>query len=312
MNSLILRSGAKMPSIGFGTFVGGKNSADAYKATICALESGYRHIDTAQFYGTEKHVGKAIKDSGIPREEIFVNSKIYNTCYNPNLVPLQLEQSLEALQMDYLDSWLMHTPWAFVPEFDDKPSSRFAKGEDKLPFENEKYDMLVTWNTICDQVKKGYVRDPGVSNFSVRQVDYLIREGKLKPSVNQVECHPYLNNEALIQHHQARGVMVTGYAPLGGPGETTVADGYTLLENPTVIAIGEKYGKSAGQILIKFQVQRKIAVIPKSVTPSRIASNMDVFDFELESEDMDKLMALNGPHRAYNFPRAVNTKHYPF
>lgn len=303
-----------MPSIGFGTFVGGKNTPDAYKATLCALESGYRHIDTAQVYGTEVYVGKAIKDSGIPRSEIFINTKIYNTCYEPKLVKLQLEKSLEDLQSDYVDSWLMHTPWSFISQFPDKPTSRFARDENKLPFENPEYDMLTTWNTICECVEKGYVREPGVSNFSIPQVNYLFNSGNRKPSVNQVECHPYLNNSDLIKQHKSRGIMVTGYAPLGGPGDTTKVNGFTLLENPTVIQIAKKYGKSTGQILIKFQVQRGIAVVPKSVTPSRIASNIDVFDFELADEDMTLIESLDAGARAYTFDRAkeIKSKHYPF
>ena len=140
-----------MPALGFGTFIGGKSAPDAYQATLTALQSGYRHIDTAQMYGTEKYVGQAIKDSGIPRDEIFLNSKIYNTCYSPELVPLALEKTLELLQTDYLDSWLMHTPWAFEPKDRTKALPKWAVDENKKPFENEDYDMLETWNVVCQQ-----------------------------------------------------------------------------------------------------------------------------------------------------------------
>ena len=218
------------------------------KATLVALDAGYRHIDTAQMYGTEKYVGQAIKDSGIKRSEIFLNSKIYNTCYAPNLVKECLEKTLErkldlahksfrkvtffeikkskiVLQTDYLDSWLMHTPWAFVPKDPTKAKAAWAVDENKKPIENKQYDMLETWNAIAKQERfssvslriyflknmsskteksmKGLVRDPGVSNFSNSQVDYLIKNSSyMKPSINQVECHPYLNQSELIRFNR--------------------------------------------------------------------------------------------------------------
>jgi len=298
-----------MPLIGFGTFTGSKNREDAYSATLHALKVGYRHIDTAQLYGTEKFVGKAIKDSGVPREEIFLNTKIYNSCYSPKLVKLQLEKSLENLGVDYLDSWLMHTPWAYLPEFPDKPASRFALNpETKQPMENKEYDLLETWNVISSLVKEGYVRDAGVSNFSPDLVDFLLENGDIKPSVNQVEAHPYLTNEELRKHHERVGVAMTAYGPLGGPGETSKVNGYTLLDHPLVQKVAQKYKKSPGQILLKFQVQRGVATIPKSVTPARIESNIDIFDFEIAKSDLADLMSLNGPHRAYKFDRAAAAK----
>lgn len=316
MNSIILRSGARMPIIGFGTFTGMKTiqQENAYKATLSAIEAGYRHIDTAQFYGTEKYVGQAIKDSGLPRNEIFINTKLYNSCYSPKLVEMQLEKSLEDLQVDYLDSWLMHTPWSFVPKDPEVPSAKQKTDENRLPIENLDYDLLETWNVISSFSKKGYARDIGVSNFNEELVDLLVDNGDVLPSVNQVEAHPYFNNEKLRIHCSKRGVAMTAYGPLGGPGETSKVNGYTLLNNPTVNAIAEKYNKGPGQIILKFQAQRGVAAIPKSVTPSRIAANIDLFDFDLTNEDLNDLLALDGPHnRAYAFDRAakVGPKHGP-
>jgi len=305
MNSIILRSGAKMPIIGFGTFTGSKNTQDAYQAVLHALDAGYRHIDTAQLYGTEKFVGKAIQDSPVPRSEVFINTKIYNSCYSPKLVKMQLEKSLENLQVDYLDSWLMHTPWAFEPLHADKPSPRFKPDENRKPIEQKSYDLLETWNTMAALCKQGLIKDIGVSNFNAELVDLLIEQGDVAPSINQVEAHPYLNNEELRKHHNERGVAMTAYGPLGGPGETSKVNGYTLLEHPLVRHLAQKYNKSEGQILLKFQVQRNVATIPKSVTPSRIQANIDIFDFEISENDINDLLQLNGPHRAYTFDRAL-------
>nr|XP_008519800.1 PREDICTED: alcohol dehydrogenase [NADP(+)] [Equus przewalskii] len=274
---VLLHTGQKMPLIGLGTW---KSEPGQVQAAIkYALSVGYRHIDCAAVYGNETEIGEALKENvgpgkAVPREELFVTSK--------------LRKTLADLQLEYLDLYLMHWPFAF--EQGDNPFPKNADGT--VRYDSTHYKE--TWKAMETLVAKGLVRALGLSNFNSRQIDDVLSVASVRPAVLQVECHPYLAQNELIAHCQARGLEVTAYSPLGSsdrawrdPNEPV------LLEEPVVLALAEKYGRSPAQILLRWQVQRKVICIPKSVTPSRILQNIQVFDFTFSPEEMKQLDALN-------------------
>jgi 2,5-diketo-D-gluconate reductase A len=253
-DTVSLSSGGAMPLLGFGTWQ--ITGDEAVTATATALEAGYRHLDTATVYRNEAEVGRGLRDSGVPRGEVFVTTKC-----RPNLVGRErqtIEQSLEALDVDQVDLWLIHAP------------PRSAR------------DRTSMWEAFVQARQEGLVKDIGVSNFSLDQIDELVEETGVKPAVNQIEWSPLLFDAAVLEGHRSREVVLEGYSGLRGG----------TLTDPTIGKVAERLGRTPAQVIVRWHLQHRTVVIPKSSKPDRIRSNAEVDDFEISEEDMAALDAL--------------------
>ncbi|KAH8087158.1 Aldo/keto reductase [Cristinia sonorae] len=258
-----LNTGAEMPTLGLGTWKSGPNEVG--NAVEVALKNGYRHIDTATAYGNESEVGAGIKASGVPREEIFLVTKLTNSDHKN--VPQALENSLKALDTPYLDLWLMHWPAPSFP--DNKP--------------DKSHNWIDTWKAMEAVYKANpdKVKAIGVSNVSIDFFEILLKEATVIPAVNQVELHPSCFQEDLVSYCREKGIVLTAYSALG-------SDASPLLTNPVVEKIAKKYDVSTANVLLSVQANRPgVTVLAKSVTPSRIIANLKIVD--LTEEDIKEL-----------------------
>lgn len=253
-----LNDGVEIPVYGFGTF---QIPADGstYKAVREALDLGIRHIDTAVAYFNEQEVGQAIRESGIPREEIFLTSKLWLQDYGYEPAKKAIDTSLRKLGLDYMDLYLIHQPYGDVPG---------------------------AWKAMEDAKKEGKIRSIGVSNMTPKIWDSFIPQFDTKPSVNQVEFNPYFQQKEIRELMKETDTLLEAWGPLG-------QGNAKLLSDPVITEIAASHGKNAGQTVLRFEVQEGIIVFPKSTKPERIKSNMDIFDFELTAEEMDRMRALD-------------------
>lgn len=258
MEMITLNDGNKIPAVGFGVFLV-PNDGPAYEAVSQALKAGYRHIDTAAAYFNESDVGKAMKDSGIPREEIFITSKLWLQDYGYEAARKGLETSLEKLGLDYVDLYLLHQPYG---------------------------DVAGAWKALEEAKKEGRIKSIGVSNMTPTIWKEFVPQFDTMPAVNQVECNPFFQQRELRALLDEADVKIEAYQPLGH------GDG-ALLSHPVIVKLAEKYGKNPGQIILRSEIQEGLIVLPKSTNPERIAGNIDIFDFELEDSEMEEIRALD-------------------
>eukprot|EP00043_Microstomoeca_roanoka_P025659 m.9366 g.9366 ORF g.9366 m.9366 type:complete len:334 (-) comp5715_c0_seq1:169-1170(-) len=305
----ILRSGAKFPQVGLGTW---KAEAGVVGAAVkAALESGYRHIDCACDYGNEVEVGKGIRDAidaGVcKREDVFVTSKLWNTYHRKEHVRAACERTLRDLGLDYIDLYLIHFPISlkFVPFEKRYPPEWFHDPEAPNPrMELDPVPLSETWAAMEELVDAGLVRDIGVSNFNCQLLADLLSYARIKPSVNQVELHPYLTQEFLVRFCKQNDVVVTGYSPFGALSYISLGAAKpeeNLLNEEILAMMGERYNKSPAQIALRWAVQRGYTIVPKASNPGRIKENIEIFDFELTEEEMDHISGLNR-NRRFNDP----------
>ena len=270
MNNLKLNNGVSMPQLGFGVWQ--VPDAEATPAVAEALKAGYRSIDTAAIYGNEGGVGEAI--AGFDREELFITTKLWNADQGYDSTLRAFDESLKKLKLDTLDLYLIHWP---------TPAR----------------DLYVdTWKAFAELQKEGRVRAIGVSNFQPAHLRRLIDETGVVPAVNQVELHPYLQQGELREFHAQHGILTEAWSPLGQGGE--------LLSDPVVAKIALAHGRSAAQVVLRWHLQIGNIVIPKSVTPSRIRENIDVFDFELATAEIEALSTLDRGGRIGPNPDTFN------
>lgn len=283
-----LSSGASIPALGLGTWQ--MQGEDAEYAVRAALEIGYRHIDCARAYGNEAQIGRALAASRarLRRDELWITSKLWNDSHRPEDVRPALERSLADLQLDILDLYLMHWPVAQRAEV-----SWPESGEDFVSL--EELPLAETWGAMQRCVDAGLARHIGVSNFSASRVDALITTSGITPCVNQVEIHPYLQQSALLAHCAAAGIAVTAYSSLGSKGRSANAAtdaAPDLFEHEVILAIAERHGASAAQILLAWGMARGLAVIPKSTKRARLEENYAAADIELTAGDLTEIASL--------------------
>lgn len=257
MEEVALNNGKKMPLLGYGVFQ--VNNEDAYRCVKDALEVGYRLIDTAAAYGNEEEVGKAIRDSGIPRSEIFVTTKIWMSDFGDEKTELALEKALKKLDIGYIDLVILHQAYA---------------------------DYYGAYRALEKFYKAGKIKAIGVSNFYPERLLDLYLNMEVKPMVNQVECHPFYQKEFDINEMKKLGVVPMAWGPLA-------EGGHDIFNNSILVKIGKKYGKTAAQVALRWNMDRGVIVIPKSTHKERMEQNFDILDFKLSEEEMNEIKKLD-------------------
>ncbi|HLF90081.1 MAG TPA: aldo/keto reductase [Anaerolineales bacterium] len=258
-STIPLNNGNTIPQIGFGTSP--LNDRDVLPAVIAALEAGYRHIDTAHKYNNERGVGQGIRDSGIPREDLFVTTKLDGQFQGDDRAIGGLEESLRRLGMDYIDLLLIHWP---LPQRD---------------------QYVSTWKTFENFLTAGKTRSIGLSNFKPAHIEKLLAETSVRPAVNQIQLNPRITRPEQRAYNSEKGIVTEAWSPLGAGNE--------LLQDPTLKAMAAKYGKSPAQVVLRWHIELGIVAIPRSANPRRIAENIDVFDFALTEAEISSISALD-------------------
>ena len=258
--NITLNDGNSIPQFGFGTFqIEPENTKEAVGE---ALKVGYRHIDTAQMYGNEKEVGEAIAASNLERSEVFVTSKLNNTNHRPDDARRSFDETLSRLGFEEVDLFLIHWP---LPMYYDG-------------------DFVSTWKTLEEFKDQGRARSIGVSNFQPHHIDRLLAETDTVPAINQIEGHPYFTNDAVRAYDRQHGIATEMWAPIAKA---------EIFDDPVIQDVAEKVGKTPAQVVLRWHIQRGDIVFPKTVTPSRMRENIDLFDFELASSDVDRIASLD-------------------
>ncbi|WP_062104378.1 aldo/keto reductase [Bacillus niameyensis] len=274
MNYITLNNGIRVPQLGLGVWK--VPNEEAEKAVVQALETGYRLIDTAKIYGNEVGVGEALAKCDVSREELFITTKVWNSDQGYESTLKAFDESLEKLGLDYVDLYLIHWP---TPQYD---------------------SYVETYKALEKLYKDGRTKAIGVCNFEIEHLERIMKECEIKPSVNQVECHPYLQQKELKKFCKEHGIYLEAYSPL--------MNGTKVLEDPVIKEIAEQHGKTPAQVILRWHLQTDVIVIPKTVTASRMEENLAVFDFELSDVDMDKIAALDRGERHNADPNEMNVR----
>jgi 2,5-diketo-D-gluconate reductase A len=267
---LTLNTGNTIPQLGLGVFKI-DDDAECERVVLDALELGYRHIDTAMIYRNEAAVGRALAQSGIPRDELFVTTKVWNSDQGKDEAPAALATSLDLLGLDYVDLYLIHWPAPLRGRY------------------------VETWLALEDLAAQGLIKAIGVSNFEPEHLEDILEAGSVVPAINQVELHPAFQQRTVRAFGEERGILTEAWGPLG-------QGKYELAELPGLNDLAKKHGKSIQQIVLRWHIQEGVIVFPKSVRKERLAENLDVFDFELDSDDMAAMVAMDSGRRVGTHP----------
>jgi 2,5-diketo-D-gluconate reductase A len=270
--SLTLNNGVTIPQLGFGTFQ--IKPQDTREAVLAALETGYRHIDTAEMYANEKEVGQGVRDSGVPRTEVFVTSKLNNGYHAYGDALSAFARTMDDLDLEYLDLFLIHWPLPRVGDF------------------------VETWRAMEEIYRSGRVKAIGVSNFQAHHLDRLFQETEVVPAVNQIEIHPYLTQDDLRAFGAAHGITTEAWSP--------IAQG-KVLGDPVITAVARRVDRTPAQVTLRWHIQRGDIIFPKSVSRARMEENFRLFDFELSAEDMAAITALDRGERTGPDPDTNNS-----
>ncbi|MBX6689232.1 aldo/keto reductase [Pseudomonas sp. USTB-Z] len=257
-----LSDAQRIPQVGLGVWQA--SNEDARAAVRVALEEGYRHVDTASIYGNEEGVGEGLRDAGTPREQVFVTTKIWNDAHGLDTATAALEASLKRLKVDYVDLLLIHWP---------------------APSQN---NYVETWRALIEAKRTGKARSIGVSNFNQDHLQRLVDDTGVAPVLNQIELHPFMQQTELRHTHQQIGIATQSWSPLGQG---------TALSSPVILDIARKHDRTAAQVIIRWHLELGLIAIPKSITPSRIQENFNVFDFALDAADLIAIAALDSGGR---------------
>lgn len=274
MENYILSNGVQIPKIGFGTWQI-PDGTEVYNSVSHALKVGYTHVDTAQIYRNEEGVGRAIADSELAREKIFLTTKIWNDKHDYELAKASIDESLEKLSVDYVDLLLIHWP---------NPIALREKDAWKA-------GNAGAWKAMEEAYRAGKVRAIGVSNFMIHHLEALFETAEIKPHVNQVLLAPGCPQEELVSFCRQHAILLEAYSPLGTG---------SIFNNPLVQELAQKYGKSIAQIALRWSLQKGFLPLPKSVTPNNIEANLQIFDFELSAEDVARLDKVEGVNQQKN------------
>jgi 2,5-diketo-D-gluconate reductase A len=269
--TITLNNGVEIPQLGFGVFQ--IPAKETKQATLTALEVGYRHIDTAEMYGNEKEVGEAVRESGIDRADVFVTSKLNNGFHAHDDAMKAFDESLDALQFEYVDLVLIHWPLPKVG------------------------DYVETWRAMEEMYRSGRAKSIGVSNFQAHHLRRLHEETDIGPAVNQIEIHPYLTQDDLRAFNAEHGIATEAWSP--------IAQG-NVLDDPVIVRIAKAHDRSPAQVTLRWHIQRGDIVFPKSVTPSRVKENFELFDFELTEAEVSDITLLNRDERTGPNPDEFN------
>ncbi|CAL1283595.1 unnamed protein product [Larinioides sclopetarius] len=299
--TVLLSSGYTMPIVGLGMFLT-RNENELDTAVTAAIETGYRHFDTAFAYTNEHFLGRTLKramenDKRLTRKDLFITTKLPPNGMDPKDVQYFFRKSLKDLQLDYIDLYLIHFPVAARRSEDDYA---IFPTKDNGEFDSRDIDPLDTWKVLEKLVDQGLVRSIGLSNFNSEQIRRIYDNARIKPAVLQVECHAYLPQFELHELCKELKIALTAYSPIGAPGQQRDKE-LALISDPTLTPLCQKYGKSPAQILLRYLTIRDIIVIPKSTNPKRLQENIQIFDFSLSEEDMEVMNSMAKNRRYFSF-----------